>query len=401
MIEIIKPKLNRLPVTATIPLDKIYSSREVVQDDIFLKKYIRFQRGEKQALLTRMPLSYIKNGFYKNSGSGFVSVTDSPPEDHVAYVVNLIRSGHRPQIYIYKNINKNSSDLYVAPDDAAVYKAYESLRIEVVPVVALDTSIELEESAYQVKNLKFKEENLGAFIDSIVAKKETGQTYSVLGEKISCLHQEELEKLHVHASLVMQELKSFHSDYISGLHYHQTLFSILYRLVENLQAIKLLIANNYYYQAVCLLRSTYEMSLDFYVDWLAPEQIGFWLQVHARIDRVGFKMAMELAHPKENSKKNKFLAEQKSYCYNLLSNVSSKAILSPLGRSFYDEVYTFSSEVVHQDFNMTEIYSVLMGDPNCKTFNEEAATTLVRCLDIVTAKICHRIRQDIGSGIEC
>lgn len=206
-----------------------------------------------------------------------------------------------------------------------------------------------------------------------------------------------MDKFHAHAGLVMHELKKFHTGYTSGLHYHQTLFSILYRLIENLQAIKLLIANGYYYQAVCLLRSTYEMSLDFYVDWLAPEQIGFWLQVHARVDRVGFKMAMELAHPKENSKKNKFLAEQKSYCYNFLSNVSNKARLSPLGRSFYNEVYTFSSEVVHQDFNMTEIYSELMESPTSKTFDGEAAVTLIRCLDIITAKICHRIRQDIGA----
>lgn len=97
----IKPKLNRLPLTTTIPLDKIYSKREVVQDDIFFKKYVRFLNGEKQALLTRMPLGDIKNGFYQRSGSGFVSIVDAPPEDHITYVIDLIRSGRRPQIYIY------------------------------------------------------------------------------------------------------------------------------------------------------------------------------------------------------------------------------------------------------------------------------------------------------------
>lgn len=112
--------------------------------------------------------------------------------------------------------------------------------------MALETSVDLEGSAYQVRHLKFKEENLGAFIESIVAKKETGKAYSILGKDISCEHYEELDKLHAHASLVMRELKKFHTGYTSGLHYHQTLFSILYRLIENLQAIKLLIANGYY-----------------------------------------------------------------------------------------------------------------------------------------------------------
>ncbi|WP_417663132.1 hypothetical protein [Pseudomonas sp.] len=394
--EITKPRLNRLPLTSTISMEKICSNRDIVNDEIFLKKYLRLINGEKQALLTRISLKNIKNGFYKRADSEFTGVTDIVPEEDIAYVKDLIRSGHRPQIYVYKNINKAAPEAYVAPDDSAVYQAYAALKIEMAPVVVLETSIELEESAYEVRHLKFKEENLGVFLDSTVAKKETGKAHSILGKNISARHTHELEKLHAHASKLAEEVKMFHSSYIPGLHYHQTLFSILYRLSENLQAIKLLINNNYYFQAVCLLRSTYEISLDFYVDWLAPEQIGFWLQVHAKVDRAGFNTAMELAHPQENTKKSKLLIEKKSYCYNLLSNVSNKANLSPLGKTFYDEIYTFSSEVIHQDFNMTEIYSILMENPNSETFNEKATTTLIRCLDLITAKICHRIRQDIG-----
>lgn len=395
-IQSIKPVLNRLPLTSEIPIEKIYSNRTIGHDKIFLKKYLQFIKGEKQALLTRISIKNIKNGFYERSSFGFTSVTDSVPEHHITYVMDLIRSGHRPHIYVYKNINKDAPEIYIAPDDSAVYQAYEALNIKVIPVVALETSINLEESAYEIRHLKFKEENLGAFLESTVAKKETGSADSILSQNISNRHEEELEKLHTYATQLAEKVKKFHSNYIPGLHYHQTIFSILYRLSENLQAIKLLIKNDYYFQAVCLLRSTYEISLDFYVDWLAPEQVGFWLQVHARVDRAGFNKAMELAHPLDSTKKSKLLIEKKGYCYNFLSNVSNKASLSPLGRSFYDDVYTFSSEVVHQDFNMTEIYSVLMENPNSKTFNEKATTTLIRCLDLITAKICHRVSQDIG-----
>lgn len=392
----IKPRLNRLPLTLTVPIEKIHSNKNIVQDDIFLKKYLRFINGEKQALLTRISIKNIKNGFYERSASGLASITDAVSDDDISYIIGLIRSGHRPQIYAYKNINKNTSEAYIAPDDSATYQAYAALGIEMIPAVVLETSITLEESAYEIRHFKFKEENLGAYIDSTVAKKETREAYSILGDNISEDHASELEKLHLHASRLAEKVKKFHHSYIPGLHYHQTLFSILYRLSENLQAIKLLINSAYYFQAVCLLRSIYEISLDFYVDWLAPEQIGFWLQTHARVDRAGFNKAMELAHPQENAKRSKLLIERKSYCYNLLSNVSNKANLSPLGRSFYDEVYTFSSEVAHQDFNMTEIYSILMENPNSKTLNDKATSTLIRCLDLITAKICHRIEQDIG-----
>lgn len=394
--KILKPRLNRLPLTSTVPMEKIYSNREIIHDKIFSKKYLRLVKGEKQALLTRVSIKNIKNGFYERSGSNLKSVTDAVPEHDIAYALELIRSGHRPQVYVYKNINKETPEKYIAPDDSAVYQAYETLKIEMIPVVALETSIELEESAYEVRHLKLKEENLGAFLSSIVAKKDTGTAYSVLGNNISNRHEENLEILYKRAISLTEKVKKFHSIYIPGLHYHQTLFSILYRLSENLQAIKLLIKNEYYFQAVCLLRSIYEISLDFYVDWLAPEQIGFWLQVHSRVDRAGFNKAMELAHAEENAKKSKIIIDQKSYCYNLLSNIRNKASLSPLGNSFYDEVYTFCSEVVHQDFNMTEIYAVLMENPNSKTFNEKSTITLIRCLDLITAKICNRIEQDIG-----
>jgi hypothetical protein len=173
-------------------------------------------------------------------------------------------------------------------------------------------------------------------------------------------------------------------------------FSVLYRLSENIQAIRLLISNRYYYQAVALLRSMYEMSLDFYVDWLAPEQIGFWLQIHARVNREGFKQAMQLACRSKDPKRAKVLSEHKSYCYNFFSNVSNKAVMSPLGRSFYDEVYSFSSEVVHQDFNMTEVYALFMENPEYRSFDTKAIVTLVRCMDMITGKVYSRIEKDIG-----
>lgn len=390
-----KPTLNRLLPTLKISIDEIISNKNIIEDEIFLKKYLRLLKGEKQALLTRISIREIKNGFYRRSGSTVESITDQVSQEELEYTEDLIRSGHRPEIYVYKNIYPNTPEKYIAPDDSAVYQAYSSLKIEMIPAIVLETSTDLEESAYEIRALNYKDEHLGIFINSTLSKKESRYVHSILGKEISRNHAEELEKLRQYASKLSEKVKMFHNNYMPNLHYHQTLFSILYRLSENLEAIKLLISNGYYFQAVCLLRSAYEISLDFYVDWLAPEQIGFWLQVHSRVNRDGLNKALELAHPIGN-KTDKLISERKSYCYNLLSKVSNKADISPLGKKFYNDVYTFSSEVIHQDFNMTEIYSKLMDNPNSETFNEKSTTTLIRCLDLITAKICARIEKDIG-----
>ncbi|MNC77886.1 hypothetical protein D3C75_1299610 [compost metagenome] len=72
--------------------------------------------------------------------------------------------------------------------------------------------------------------------------------------------------------------------------------------------------------------------------------------------------------------------------------------MSPLGRSFYDTVYTFTSEVIHQDFNMTEIYAIRMENPEHRSFDAKAITTLVRCVDMIAGKVYLRIHQDIGTA---
>ncbi|MFJ6089055.1 DUF5677 domain-containing protein [Pseudomonas chlororaphis] len=370
----------------------------MIDDEIFLKKYLQFSNGKKQALLSRLPLDSILNGFFQRKNGRFDFIQDPVRRDMVDHVKDMIRSGHRPELYIYKNINADSDIKFIAPDDNHAYLAYKELGIQSVPVVILETSTDLVESAFQVRHQIYHEEDLGGFICATLPQAEKGVYYSILGKNTFSDNDSKLAHIQQHIEKLIDRLKRFHGEYSSGIHYHQTLFSVLYRLSENIQAIRLLIKNSFYYQAVALLRSIYEISLDFYVDWLAPEQVGFWLQTHSAVDRKGFNIAIELAYPSDNVKKNKVWAESMRYCYDFLSNVCNKAQMSPLGRSFYDTVYTFTSEVIHQDFKMTEIYALYMENPEHRSFDTDAITTLVVCVDKIAGKVCSRIRFDIGTA---
>lgn len=388
----------RRPITTTISIDKVLVRDDLVDDEIFLKKYLTFSNGKKQALLTRLPLDRILNGFYQRIDGRFDYVVDPIRREMVDHAKELIRSGHRPAIYVYKNINSDSDAKFIAPDDTDVYVAYEELGIHCVPVVILETSADLVESAFQVRHQFFHDENLGGVICSTTPLPETSEYYSLLGKKVFADNDSKLEHLQSTIDALTERLKHFHGAYSAGIHYHQTLFSVLYRLSENIQAIRLLIKNSFYYQAVALLRSVYEISLDFYVDWLAPEQVGFWLQTHSAVDRRGFDAAIALASRSDNTKRNKVWAQSLRYCYDFLSNVSNKAEMSPLGRSFYDTVYTFTSEVIHQDFSMTEIYAIRMENPEHRSFDAQAITTLVHCVDMIASKVYLRIHSDIGTA---
>ncbi|VVQ35394.1 hypothetical protein PS943_04284 [Pseudomonas fluorescens] len=398
MLKTESKKLVRRPITTTISTDKILCRDDLVDDEIFLKKYLTFSNGKKQALLSRLPLDNILNGFFQRNNGRFDLVEDPVRREMVDHAKEMIRSGHRPALYVYKNINSDSDAKFIAPDDTDVYLAYKELGIHRVPVVILETSADLVESAFQVRHQFFHEENLGGFICSTMPLPEKCEYYSLLGTKEFTDNDSKFEHLQSTIDALTERLKNFHGAYSAGIHYHQTLFSVLYRLSENIQAIRLLIKNSFYYQAVALLRSVYEISLDFYVDWLAPEQVGFWLQTHSAVDRKGFDAALVLASRSDNTKRNKVWAESLRYCYDFLNNVSNKAQMSPLGRSFYDTVYTFTSEVIHQDFNMTEIYAIRMENPEHRSFDAKAITTLVRCVDMIAGKVYLRIHQDIGTA---
>lgn len=398
MLETEAKRLVRRPITTSISTDKILRRDDLVDDQVFLKKYLSFNNGKKQALLSRVPLDNILNGFFQRNNGRFDLIEDPVRREMVDHAKEMIRSGHRPALYVYKNINSGSEAKFVAPDDTDVYVAYKELGIHSVPVVILEASADLVESAFQVRHQFYHEENLGGFICATMSLPEKGEYYSLLGSKEFADNDSKLQHLQTTIEGLTERVKRFHGAYSTGIHYHQTLFSVLYRLSENIQAIRLLIKKSFYYQAVALLRSVYEISLDFYVDWLAPEQVGFWLQTHSAVDRKGFNAALVLASKSDNIKRNKVWAESLRYCYDFLSNVSNKAQMSPLGRSFYDTVYTFTSEVIHQDFNMTEMYAIRMEHPEHRSFDAKAITTLVRCVDMIAGKVYLRIHQDIGAA---
>lgn len=95
MIKTESRKLVRRPITTEIPIAKIRCRDDLVVDEIFLKKYLTYSNGKKQALLTRLPLDRILNGFYQRNNGRFDFVEDPIRKDMIDYAKDMIRSGHR------------------------------------------------------------------------------------------------------------------------------------------------------------------------------------------------------------------------------------------------------------------------------------------------------------------
>jgi hypothetical protein len=136
-------RLNRVPLTVAIPMDQIMCREDLESDPIYVKKYLQFTRGQKHSLLSRVPLESVLNGFYRRQGNGFEFIEDSVDRDSVDYTKEEIRSGHRPALYTYKNINMACDKMLVAPDDNHAYLAYQELGVQSVPVVILETTCRL------------------------------------------------------------------------------------------------------------------------------------------------------------------------------------------------------------------------------------------------------------------
>jgi hypothetical protein len=197
--------------------------------------------------------------------------------------------------------------------------------------------------------------------------------------------------------LAASKVKEFHISNsecdADVVHYHQTLHSVAYRVVEGLAAIELLYENKMHHQMRPLVRSLYELFLNFYIDWLCPEQVGPLLQSLALLKQLA---------PNSAEAQNLKKAVESTYLglVDVCSNASAKANLSPLGRLFHESIYPILSQVVHQDFSVMQEYAMTLeaGLPN--NMSQSELTTTIRWLDFIVTATSIRILDDVGAAPE-
>ncbi|THF63290.1 DUF5677 domain-containing protein [Pseudothauera rhizosphaerae] len=385
--------------TKKIPLDQIVTKEGAVTDEIFLNKYLGYLKGKVTIYATRMPLSRIRPGFWRPSNPGFEYICDNVTDDDVRFMEDLIRLGDRSALHVYPNPNKADPFDFVCPDDVASYRAYESLGIRTPPVILIGKPESLDESGIGIRQYKCTYNPLTSHMDGIVSVTHK-MVPSILGTNRPD-HASALARLIETVQTTKEKVKNFHRGGVTTLHYHHTLYSVLLRAQETLEAIKLLSGHGLHLNAASLVRTLYELALTFYVDWIAPTQMYRYLQISAVMSEKEWeKYCDETYHEQVKAGLSAYdakrLKDAKMFGFRLVSVVAEKARLFPLGLEHHKDLYSFLSDITHHDFSMTARYTNTLEHGDESVFNEDAASTTIYCADLFTAAIVARVLDDIG-----
>lgn len=384
------------PNTIKIDLNKVIGREDIEHDPIFMKKYMNYLKKKESCYVTRLSLSRIVPGFYKNEGGKSIYVEDSLLEGIVEHCISLIKSGERPPLHIYQIFNNQCEYDYSSPDDVHVYYAYKTLKINKVPVIIYGSAGELEESAFKNKGyFRGIEDNYHAYTnvniqhDSFYSVTHS-EKQSTPDEIIYCL--ERLESLVTHTKLCF---KNFH-ELKNRVHYHQIIYAILMRLGEDLASIKLLINHKLYIQSAGLLRSIYELMLNFYLVWVSPREMSSMLKYKSLMSRTELHKVIKVTNPKLTKAQFEELKRVYNYQYNLVSKVVEKAKFSPFGESYYENIYRFLSDITHHDFSSTARYRHALEHGDDNVHDKDILQTVVSMADFITTFVCHYAMDDIG-----
>ncbi|MCP3130162.1 DUF5677 domain-containing protein [Shewanella sp. KJ2020] len=377
--------------------------REVEQDDFFFKKYCDYLEGKIKGYITRVSISRIEPGFYKRTKNGWEHITDNPPQEDIDYMASTIRGGYRPALHIYQNLNKDSEFDFVCADDVATYHAYLSLGVSKPPVIILGSKKGLEESALTIKGFKCTYNPYTHFIFSM-EKVNRDSFLSLLGADVSDDISLELTKLENYIEVLKGEFREFHSNKRSDVSYHQIIFGILARASEMLKSIRILIEEDLVIQSANIVRSLYELSLNFYMCWLSPHEITRMVQLSSVISENEWKkecdktLKEQVANKLDRNSAEK-IKEAKLYQFNITKSVIEKARLSPFGEAYYKDVYAFLSDIAHHDFSMSARYKGALEHGDDTVYDRDVKDSIVRIVDFCITKIFVRVADDIGSGI--
>lgn len=312
----------------------------------------------------------------------------------------MIRLGSRPVLHLYDNPNPDDLKRFVCTDDTVMHAAYETLGISKVPVALMAKPLDLEESCLSIRCFPRKRNDHIPLLEGVVPVTHT-LVPSILGTS-----KPPTAECFDHLLLALEEtkfaVKRFHQPGDIALHYHHTLYSVLLRAKDCIDSIRMLIAANKPLTAAGLLRSLHELTLVFYVDWLAPGQTYKYLQMASVTSEKDWEKTCEnwrkadiAAGTSPLNAKN--IKDAHMRAFRLGCVVGERARIFPLGEKFQRDVYSFLSDVIHHDFSMTARYTHTLDHGDEAIYHEDAMQTIVHLADILVAAIVTRIRDDIGT----
>lgn len=389
--------------TRLIPLDLIKVPQGRVEDEFFGSRYSAFLQGKAPIHETRISLSNVRRGFWKRSEGRWQLIEDPFSESDIAEVAAMVRLGSRPVLHLYENPNSEDTKRFVCSDDAVVHAVYERLGLSKVPVAVMAKPSGLEESCLSVRCFPRKGKEPIPLLEGVVPVTHE-LVPSILGTEKRPVA-ESFERLLASLSDTKLALRRFHQPGSTTLHYHHTLYSVLHRGEECVEAMHLLIEGRKPLSAAALLRSLHELVLVFYVDWLAPEHTYRYLQMASVQSEKQWEATCEQWRRVDiaagtSPLEAKSIKDAHMRAFRLGSIVGERARLFPLGQEFQSDIYSFLSDIIHHDFSMAARYAHTLDHGDEAIYHGEVVHTILYLADVLVAAIVTRIRDDIGIGQE-
>jgi hypothetical protein len=387
--KILLAEFNRLPSYEMLKLSdiKIDEGRKV--DEYLVRLYQNYYSGKLGSLLTRVDIRRVHPGVFLRNSDGEVGQFEATVDQrYVEAEAYRIRCGHRPSLTLYKGIFGDTIDGFVCSDDVLSYQAYRLVGINYVPAIILGRPKKmLEESAIC---LLAKNGNIQFNGTLALPRRKVG---SLIGssEVIGALGPlKAVRKLRSTVSKVGEVVRQFHiKSEDQNIYYHHCLYSVVYRISEALSAIELLLRARMEYQIRPIVRSTYELFLNFYLDWLSPEKVGPVMQGAAVLARTGRK---HHGHQELTESMHRAFGGLVDLC----RNAADKGRLSPLGHELHDRIYSGLSPAVHQDFGVAHEYGAALEKGRPEKLSKSELLEIVRWLDIIVTATVVRLLDDVG-----
>lgn len=368
---------RRRPIVE-IPTSKLPIPNEFRLNDTLVQLYSKLNRGEINLALTRLPISSITSGYYEREANGAV-IFSNLNQNHIPIMQRTIRGGCRPSLDLYWTPLAPGGGGYVCADDETALAAYSRLNFAWVPckvlrpkkVQASEASIWLEKHG-EVVRLKKAVAPVGDMYKSFV-----GSGFPPFCDLVRVLID--------HCESTRSAIFSFHQDDGSDVHYHQMLHAFIRRHERTLDSISRLVELGRTEHAEALARVAYEGFLNFYIDWLSPEFFGPRLQLLSSI---------RSAQSRGVRSQDDGLAVLDNFP-DFLENTSEKGRISPLGSFFHSSIYPPLSLVTHQSYTHLEDEASSFEDRALPDLSARVKQ-LGRWLDVLTAALVLRVRNDIG-----
>jgi hypothetical protein len=385
----------RMPKTVHMAVGDLKVDETAQTDEQFVGLYSKYLTGKLRDVRSRIDIRTIVPGFFRvNQQGSYENVGLEYNERALESEIRNIRFGFRPPIFLYKAFVGPAKNKLICSDDLLALHAYRKLGIRYVPAVILGKHPEcLQESGICTRGVP----KTGTSIFDSVIVHEHAFVPSLAGDLDSFEDQDFTEVVRTLSRSVgstKDAIATFHQ--LSGettIHYHHTLYSVLCSLEQLLRAVELLLSNDLEHQIRPLVRSAYDLFLNFYIDWLYPEKMGALFQALAVLGRT------DKSRP-EYISLNDAIRGTFGGLVDILMNQSEKGRISPFGSKVHQAIYSGLSPSVHQDFGVTQEFGDSLESGVIEPLPRSELASTLKYLNIVVSATIIRIADDVGVQLD-